>query len=73
MYADTMAGLSIDIASTLGISTQSLLEQVSTDGKILFTQDAYRAFNVFRDPGNQIGIVTASSNKFSLQAREIRS
>ena len=73
MYADTMAGLAIDMASTLGVSTQSLLEQVSTDGKILFTEDAYRVFNTLRDPGNQVGIATTASNRLSLLAREIRS
>lgn len=72
-YADTMAGLAIDMAATLGISPQSLLEQVSTDGKILFTADAYRALNTLRDPGNQVGIATTASNRLSLLAREIRS
>lgn len=73
LYADTMTGLAIDMAITLGISTESLLEQVDSNGKILFTEDAYRAFNIFRDPGNQVGSATTASNKFSLQAREIRS
>jgi hypothetical protein len=73
MYAETMAGLAIDMAATLGITVQALLEQVNDSGKLLFTPDAYRAFNMFRDPGNQVGVVTTISNKDSLQAREIRS
>lgn len=73
LYADTMAGLAIDMANILGISVQSLLEQVGSGQRILFTADAYRAFNMLRDPGNQVGVVTAVSNKNSLQAREIRS
>ena len=73
LYADTMAGLAIDMATTLGISTQALLEQVDVNGTLSFTEDAYRAMNVFRDPGNQVGTVTTVSNKYSLQSREIRS
>ena len=73
LYADTMAGLAIDMAAALGISVPSLLEQVNTNGQVLFTQDAYRMFNVFRDSGNQVGTATEVDNKFSLQAREIRS
>lgn len=72
LYADTMTGLAIDMASALGISVPSLLEQVNTNGQLLFTEDAYRMFNVFRDTGNQVGIATTISNKYSLQAREIR-
>jgi hypothetical protein len=72
LYAQTMTALAIDMANTLGISTQNLLEQSETNGQLLFTDDAYRAFNMFRDPGNQVGIVTAVNNRFSLQAREIR-
>ena len=73
MYAESMAGLAIDMAATLGISTQALLEQTDDSGKLLFTSDAYRTFNMFRDPGNQVGVVTTVRNKDSLQAREIRS
>lgn len=72
LYAQTMTALAIDMANTLGISTQNLLEQSETGGQLLFTDDAYRAFNMFRDPGNQVGIVTTVNNKYSLQAREIR-
>jgi hypothetical protein len=68
-----MTGLAIDMANALGITTGALLEQINTDGKVLFTADAYRVFNVFRDPGNQVGIATTTNNKYSLQAREIRS
>lgn len=73
LYADTMTGLAIDMATMLGVSVQSLLEQVSADGKLLLTADAYRSLNVLRDPGNQVGVVTSVDNRFSLQAREIRS
>lgn len=73
LYADTMSALAIDMANTLGISTQSLLEQAETNGQLLFTADAYRALNIYRDSGNQVGIVTTISNRNSLQAREIRS
>ena len=73
MYAESMAGLAIDMAATLGISPQALLEQTDDSGKLLFTSDAYRTFNMFRDPGNQVGVVTTVRNKDSLQAREIRS
>lgn len=73
MYADTMAGLALDMASMLGISPQSLLEQSERSGKLLFTEDAFRAFNNLRDPGNQIGITTSVDNRYSLQARAIRS
>lgn len=73
MYAETMTALAIDMAAVLGISTQELLEKASVDGQLLLSSDAYRAFNNFRDPGNQVGIVTSVSNKQSLQAREIRS
>ncbi len=72
LYADTMTGLAIDMAAALGISVPSLLEQVNTNGQILFTEDAYRMFNVFRDTGNQVGIATTTDNAYSLQAREIK-
>jgi hypothetical protein len=73
VYAETMAGLAIDMAAFLGISVASLLEQSEVSGKLLFTPNAYRSFNLFRDPGNQVGVVTATDNRYSLQAREIRS
>lgn len=73
LYADAMAGLAIDMAAMLGISPQALLEQTNTSGALLFTEDAYRAFNNLRDPGNQVGTVTTASNRYSLQARQIRS
>lgn len=73
MYAEAMTGLAIDMAAILGISVQSLLEQSENNGQLLFTADAYRSFNMLRDPGNQVGIVTSVSNRNSLQAREIRS
>lgn len=72
LYADTMTGLAIDMAAQLGISTQALLESVNSSGQLLFSENAYRAFNNLRDPGNQVGIVTTASNQYSLQARQIR-
>ena len=73
MYAEAMSALAIDMASVLGISTQELLEKSSAGDRMLLSADAYRAFNNFRDPGNQVGVATSVSNKQSLQAREIRS
>ena len=73
MYADTMTALAIDISATIGVPIQLVLEQAFSEGKIMFTDEAYRAFNIFRDPGNQVGIVTSVDNRYSLQAREIRS
>lgn len=73
LYADTMTGLAIDMATMLGISPQSLIENAEVSGKLLFTQEAYRAFNDLRDPGNQVAIVTSVNNRYSLQARQIRS
>ena len=73
MYADTMSGLVIDMAASLGVSVASLLENTDANGRLLLTEDAYRSFNFFRDLGNQVGSVTEVSNKNSLQAREIRS
>jgi len=73
MYADAMSGLAIDMASILGVSPQTLLEQTDANGRLLFTQEAYRSFNMLRDPGNQVGVVTSVDNRYSIQAREIRS
>lgn len=73
LFADTMAGLAIDMSYQLGISPQALLEQVSINGQLAFTGNAYRALNNLRDTGNQVGTVTAASNRNSLQARQIRS
>lgn len=73
LYADTMTALAIDMAAQLGIQPQALLQQAEFNGKLLFTDNAYRAFNNLRDPGNQVGTVTSVDNRFSLQARQIRS
>jgi len=73
VYADTMTGMAIDIASTLGISTGVLLAGWEINGLAALTPDAYRAFNLLRDSGNQVGTVTSISNRNSLQARQIRS
>lgn len=73
MYAEAMTAMTIDMASVLGISPQELLEKSTATGHMLLSADAYRTFNILRDPGNQVGIVTAVNNRQSLQAREIRS
>lgn len=74
MYADTMAGLAIDMAAQMGITPQALLERTEAgSGKLFFSENAYRAFNNLRDPGNQVGTVTTANNRNSLQARQIRS
>jgi len=73
VYADTLASLVIDMAAMSGVTPQYLLEQVDADGKLFFADNAYRALNNLRDPGNQVGTVTTVSNRYSLQARQIRS
>lgn len=72
MYAETMTGIVIDMAVTLGVTPQALLEQVDTSGKLLFSANAYRTFNMLRDPGHQVGTVTSVDNRYSLKAKEIR-
>lgn len=73
VYADTMTGLTIDIANMLGISTAELLVQSEVNGVTTLTSDAYRSFNMLRDSGNQVGTATGVNNRYSLQARQIRS
>ena len=73
VYAEAMAALTIDMASMLGVTPQSLLEQADFTGNLAFSENAYRAFNVLRDPGNQVGTVTSVDNRYSPQARQIRS
>jgi hypothetical protein len=73
VYADTMTAMAIDMASMLGISPQALLEQADINGQLMFTENAYRAFNNLRDPGNQVGVVTTVDNRYSPQASQIRS
>ena len=73
LYADAMAGLTIDMASMTGSSPQAVLETVDAKGRLYFTENSYRAFNNLRDPGNQVGTVTSVNNRYSLQARQIRS
>ena len=68
-----MTALTIDIAATLGMSPQALLEQSEIFSKLVLSPDAYRLFNEFRDTTHQVGIVTTVSNRNSLQSREIRS
>lgn len=72
VYAQTMTALAIDIAVLIGISTAELLVKSEADGLILFGPDAYRAFNLLRDTGNQLGRATSVDNRYSLQARQIR-
>lgn len=71
-YAETMTGLAIDIAATLGISPQAFLEKSESFSKFELDENAYRVFNEFRDPSHQVGKATTVSNKLSLQARQIR-
>lgn len=72
-YAETMTALTMDIALTLGMSPQSLLEQSEISSKLSFSPNAYRLFNELRDPSHQVGVVTTVLNRTSLQARQIRS
>lgn len=73
LYADAMTGLTIDMAAMTGTSPQALLETADTNTKLYLTGNSYRAFNNLRDPGNQVGTVTSVNNRYSLQARQIRS
>jgi hypothetical protein len=73
LYADTMAGLALDMALQMGITPQSLLESSNFNNNLLFSDNAYRAMNNLRDPGNQVGVVTSVDNRYSIQARQIRS
>jgi hypothetical protein len=73
LYADTMAALVIDMAAMTGQTPQSLIEKSEINGRLLFSENAYRAFNNLRDPGNQVGMVTSVNNSLSPQARQIRS
>ena len=73
LYADTMAGLAIDMATQMGLNPIAMVEQAEFNGQLLFSENAYRAFNNLRDPGNQVGVVTSIDNRFSLQANQIRS
>lgn len=72
LYADAMTGLAIDMATSLGITPQELLEQVDPTGKLLLSSNAYRSMNFLRDPSHQLGTVTSVDNRYSLKAREIR-
>ncbi len=73
LYADTMAGLAIDMAAMTSTNPQAMLEQSAFSTKLNFTDNTYRAMNNLRDPGNQLGTVTSVDNRFSLQANQIRS
>lgn len=71
-YADTMTALTIDIASVLGVTPQSLLENTDVVGQLKLDSVAYQVFNELRDPGHQVAVVTSVNNRYSLQARAIR-
>lgn len=73
LYADAMTSLTVDMAKSLNTTPMSFLEKMNPSGKLELTTEAYRSFNVLRDPGNQVGRVSSVSNKNSLQSREIRS
>jgi len=73
MYAETMTALALDIAATIGISPQALLERSDTSLGMTLPPNAYRVFNELRDPTHQVGTITTVTNKQSLQARAIRS
>lgn len=73
MYADAMTGMVIDMAVALGTTPQALLEQVDANGKLMLTANAYRTFNMLRDPAHQVGTVTSVDNRYSLKSKEIRS
>jgi hypothetical protein len=73
MYADAMTALVIDTAQLMGISPQSVLEQSTINKKFDFSNGAYSAINMLRDPGNQIGKATPINNRNSLKARELLS
>lgn len=73
VYSETMTGLAIDIATILGISPAELLVRSEVNGKTILTPDAYRAFNLLRDTSHQVGRATSVDNRYSLQARQIRS
>jgi hypothetical protein len=73
VYADAMTGLAIDIAAILGISPAELLVRSEVNHQTTLSPDAYGAFNMLRDSGNQVGTATSVDNKYSLQANQIRS
>lgn len=72
VVAETMTSITADMAELLGISVQSLLEQVDKNGKFQYSDDAYRAFNILRDPGNQVSTTKAALNSNSIVSRQIR-
>jgi hypothetical protein len=72
VYADTMTSLSIDIASVLGVSTQSILENQNAVGQLTLDANAFLVFNELRDPSHQVAVATTVNNRQSLQAREIQ-
>lgn len=73
LYADAMTSLTVDISRSINTTPMAFLEKVNPGGKLELTTEAYRAFNVLRDSGNQIAVVRSVSNKNSLLSRQIRS
>ena len=73
VYAQTMAAIVIDMATALGISTQSLLEQSEVMSKLQFSSNLYTLLNTLRDPSHQVGSASAALNSASMLSREIRS
>lgn len=72
LYADAMTALAIDMANSLGISTQTLLEQSDVSRRLLLSPNASRVLNSLRDSSHQVGYYSTTLNKNSLKAREIR-
>ncbi len=73
LYADTMAALTIDTASIMGITPGELLVKSEVNGQMSLSSSAYIALNMLRDPGNQVGSATSVNNRNSLVATQIRS
>jgi len=73
LYADTMTGLAMDMATMQSTDPITMLAQAEYNGLLAFTNNSYIAMNNLRDPGNQIGSVTDVNNANSLQANQIRS
>src|SRR5271165_5881407 len=43
LYADTMAGLAIDMAAMTNTDPQAMLEELDFNGQLMFTDNSYRA------------------------------
>jgi hypothetical protein len=71
-YAETMAALAIDISKFLNTPIRTFLDNLSKEGQILFSDEAYRAFNMLRSTSHQVGRATSIDNTLSFKARQIR-